>query len=164
MTKDTPRDHETRLTDDDHLALRVWMRLLTCASLVETQVRQRLRSQFDTTLPRFGLMAQLERYPDGLRMGELSRRMMVTGGNVTTITDQLVNEGLVIRDDNPGDRRAYMVKLTEKGRAVFDNMAKAHESWVIDMFGQLGDNDKQRLYGLLDALKASVRTQTGSTD
>ena len=105
-------DLEARAHSEHPEALRLWLRLLTCTQLVEKQVRTALREQFDTTLPRFDLMAQLERTPDGLRMNELSRRMMVTGGNVTGITDQLVAEGLVERIDVAGDRRAWRVRLT----------------------------------------------------
>jgi DNA-binding MarR family transcriptional regulator len=114
-------DKEARLqgtTPAEHPeALRLWLRMLTCTQLIETRVRAALREQFDTTLPRFDLMAQLERAPEGLKMNELSRRMMVTGGNVTAITDQLVSEGLVQRCDVAGDRRAYRVQLTPAGRA-----------------------------------------------
>src|SRR5512133_4129932 len=104
-------------------ALRLWLRLLTCTQLVEKQVRTQLRERFDTTLPRFDLMAQLERAPDGLKMNEVSRRMMVTGGNVTGITDQLAAEGLVDRADVEGDRRAYRVCLTATGRTRCNEMA-----------------------------------------
>ena len=97
-------DMEARGHREHPEALRLWLRLLTCTQLIEKQVRGQLREQFDTTLPRFDLMAQLERNPDGLKMNELSRRMMVTGGNVTGITDQLVAEGLVERIDVAGDR------------------------------------------------------------
>ena len=99
----TPMDLEARGHSEHPEALRLWLRMLTCTQLIEKQVRSQLREQFDTTLPRFDLMAQLERKPDGLKMNELSRRMMVTGGNVTGITDQLVAEGLVERVD--GRRR-----------------------------------------------------------
>ncbi|MEO8859569.1 MAG: MarR family transcriptional regulator, partial [Burkholderiaceae bacterium] len=103
--------------------LRLWLRMLTCTQLVEKQVRGELRAQFDTTLPRFDLMAQLERTRDGVKMNELSRRMMVTGGNVTGITDQLAAEDLVERIAVPGDRRAYRVRLTNRGRKLFSDMA-----------------------------------------
>ena len=109
-------------------ALRLWLRLLTCTQLIEKQVRSHLRAQFDTTLPRFDLMAQLERAPDGMKMKELSRRMMVTSGNITGITDQLEAEGLVERAEVEGDRRAYLVRLTPKGRQQFNAMAQAHEA------------------------------------
>ena len=99
-------DMEAQSHSDHPQALRLWLRLLTCTQLVEKQVRNNLRGQFDTTLPRFDLMAQLQRNPDGLKMNELSRRMMVTGGNVTGITDQLVGEGWGERMDVTGDRRA----------------------------------------------------------
>lgn len=152
----TLSDHETRATEDHHQSIRLWLRLLTCTNLIEGLIRSRLRTTFDITLPRFDLMAQLERHPEGLKMGELSKRMMVTGGNVTGITDQLVQEGLVVREDNPRDRRAYIVKLTRKGREVFDEMAKEHEEWVIRFFDGLQDKDKQQLYTLLAQLKQHV--------
>jgi DNA-binding MarR family transcriptional regulator len=91
--------------------------------------------------------------PNGLRMGELSKRMMVTGGNVTGITDQLVAEGLVVREDNPQDRRAYIVKLTPDGRKVFRKMAEAHEKWIVQLFGGMAEDDRQQLYALLAKVK-----------
>ncbi|MBI4989936.1 MAG: MarR family transcriptional regulator [Rhodocyclales bacterium] len=149
-------DHETRVTDDHHQSLRLWLRMLACTNLIEAHVRSRLRVNFQTTLPRFDLMSQLERNPDGLKMGELSRRMMVTGGNVTGITDQLVSEGLVVREDNPKDRRAYIVKLTKEGRRVFRAWADEHEDWIIKLFDGLGDKEREQLYGLLAQLKQHV--------
>ena len=149
-------DHETRVTEDHHQSLRLWLRMLACTNLIEAQVRSRLRIDFQTTLPRFDLMAQLERNPDGLKMGELSKRMMVTGGNVTGITDQLVAEGLVVREDNPKDRRAYIVKLTKEGRRLFRQMAEAHERWILELYTGLGEDEKQQLYTLLAQLKEGV--------
>lgn len=148
-----PVDLETRLTDDHHQALKLWLRLLSCTNLVEAQVRNRLRKQFDTTLPRFDLLAQLERHPDGLKMSELSRRLMVSGGNVTGLTDQLEKEGLVMRTDSPEDRRAYTVKLTAAGRARFARMAAMHEQWVIELFGGLTASEKTQVHRLLAKLK-----------
>lgn len=146
-------DLETRLTDDHHQALKLWLRLLSCTNLVEAQVRNRLRKQFDTTLPRFDLLAQLERHPDGLKMSELSRRLMVSGGNVTGLTDQLEKEGLVMRTDSPQDRRAYTVKLTPAGRTRFARMAAMHEQWVIELFGGLTASEKTQVHRLLAKLK-----------
>ena len=139
-------------------ALRLWLRMLTCTQLIETQVRTQLRDQFDTTLPRFDLMAQLERAPDGLKMNELSRRMMVTGGNVTGITDQLVAESLVERTPVPGDRRAFRIKLTPKGRAQFIDMAHQHESWIVEAFGGLTEKEIATLHRLLGKVKEHTQT------
>lgn len=149
-------DHETRVTEEHHDSLRLWLRMLACTNLIEAHVRSQLRVNFQTTLPRFDLMSQLERNPDGLKMGELSRRMMVTGGNVTGITDQLVAEGLVVREDNPQDRRAYIVKLTKEGRRVFREWADEHEDWIIRLFEGLGEKDRGQLYALLARLKQHV--------
>jgi DNA-binding MarR family transcriptional regulator len=146
-------DIEARAHSEHPEALRLWLRLLTCTQLVEKQVRTLLRERFDTTLPRFDLMAQLERAPAGLKMNELSRRMMVTGGNVTGITDQLVAEGLVERIDVEGDRRAYRVRLTPKGRRLFNDMARQHESWIVGAFAGLSDKDIATLHKLLGKVK-----------
>lgn len=155
-------DMEARAHSEHPDALRLWLRLLTCTQLVEKQVRSQLRERFDTTLPRFDLMAQLERAPDGLKMNELSRRMMVTGGNVTGITDQLVAEGLVARVDVAGDRRAYRVCLTAKGRKLFDEMACQHERWIVEAFSALSEKDVATLHKLLGRVKdhARLRAET----
>ena len=141
---------------DGKRSLRLWLRMLACTNLIEAYVRSQLRLNFQTTLPRFDLMSQLERNPDGLKMGELSKRMMVTGGNVTGITDQLVAEGLVVREDNPKDRRAYIVKLTKEGRRVFREWADEHEDWIIGLFEGLGEKEREQLYALLAQLKQHV--------
>ncbi len=146
-------DRETRATVDDHRALRLWLRLLTCSQLIERHVRSRLRERFDTTLPRFDLMSQLERHPQGLKMNELSRLLMVTGGNVTGIVDQLVKEGLVERVDDAADRSAWRVKLTRAGDKAFAEMARAHEEWVIELRGGLTRTDAEALMQLLARLK-----------
>ncbi len=151
-------DMEARAHSEHPEALRLWLRLMTCTPLVETQVRSALREQFDTTLPRFDLMAQLERTPEGLRMNELSRRLMVTGGNVTGITDQLVAEGLVERVPAEGDRRALCVRLTPQGRRQFNEMARAHEAWIVEAFAALGEKDIATLYRLLGKVKDHFQT------
>ena len=154
-TRDADRgtDRETAARPDDHRALRLWLRLLTCTQLIERHIRNELRVRFATTLPRFDLMSQLERHPEGLKMNELSRRMMVTGGNVTGITDQLVAEGLVDRVDVAGDRRAYRVRLTPKGRKLFHDMAHQHESWIVEAFAGLSDKEVATLHKLLGKVK-----------
>lgn len=145
----------------NHAALRLWLRLLTCHSLVETQLRNQLRTRFETTLPRFDLMAQLERHPEGLKMRDLSRLLMVSGGNVTGVTDRLVEEGLIERRDDPRDRRAYTVCLTDKGKSQFAEMAVLHEQWVIALFDGLSDEEQGQLANLLGKLKRHLGKSSG---
>ena len=149
-------DRESIARSEDHHALRIWLRLLTCTQLIERQVRSRLRSQFDTTLPRFDLMAQLERHREGLKMNELSRLLMVTGGNVTAIVDQLEKEGLVERLDEPDDRRAFRIRLTKSGERTFIDMARAHEEWVVDLLAGLSRRDQDELLRLLARVKENA--------
>ena len=159
MSEALNADHEFRAHADQHASLRLWLRLLSCTTRVEDKVRQKLRESFDITLPRFDLMAQLERHPDGLTMGELSRRMMVTGGNITTIVDQLEREKLVVREVGVNDRRSFTVKLTQAGRDAFADMAIAHEAWVADLFEGLSVNQQTELYTLLGAMKKNLQKQ-----
>ena len=151
-------DHETRLVESDHHSLKLWLRLLTCSSLIEKKVRDELRLSFDMTLPRFDFLAQLERAPDGLTMGELSKRMMVSGGNISGIAAQLADDGLIDRCQVPNNRRTFIVTLTQKGRDEFETIAKAHERWVIEMLGRLDQDDVSQLMNLLQKVKNTVLT------
>jgi DNA-binding MarR family transcriptional regulator len=153
---DAVLDLETRAKKGDHQALRLWLRLLSCTVRIENKIRLRLRREFNTTLPRFDLMAQLERTPGGLRMNELSRQLMVSGGNVTGITDQLEREGLVVRTSCPGDRRAFTVKLTGTGMKRFREMAARHEQWIVELLGGLTREEQEFMISELWKLKAHI--------
>jgi DNA-binding MarR family transcriptional regulator len=147
-------DREFIARQDDHRALRIWLRLLTCTQLIEKRVRAGLREQFGTTLPRFDLLAQLERHPEGLKMNALSRLLMVTGGNVTAIVDQLAKEGLLERLDEPADRRAFRIRLTRAGERSFAEMARAHEEWVVELLAGLSRREHEELLKLLAKVKS----------
>jgi DNA-binding MarR family transcriptional regulator len=148
-----PIDTESRASEDDHLSVRLWLRLLACTNLIERRVSSDLREQFDTTLPRFDFLSQLERNPAGLRMSEISRRMMVTAGNITRIADGLVADGLITRKVAPGDRRASVVRLTAAGRRAFTEMARRHEDWIVEAFAGLTERERKQLHNLLAKLK-----------
>ena len=154
MSSPAPVDRESISRSGDHHALRIWLRLLTCTQLIERQVRSRLRERFSTTLPRFDLMAQLARHRAGLKMNELSRMLMVTGGNVTAIVDQLEHEGFVERLDDAADRRAFLIRLTRAGERSFAEMARAHEEWVVELLAGLSRREHDELLKLLAKLKS----------
>lgn len=149
-------DAESRVSDGDHPSVCLWLRLLTCTMMIERHVRARLRERFDITLARFDLMAQLARAPKGLRMSDISRRLMVTGGNITGLTDQLVGEGLVARRESPGDRRVYRVSLTAKGRRQFAAMVAEHDRWIVDVLTAVQGVERETLYHLLGGVKAAL--------
>ena len=153
------RDLESRVLADHHQGLKLWLRLLSCTTRVESVIRNRLRSEFGTTLPRFDLLAQLERHAEGLTMSELSRRLMVSGGNVTGITDQLEGEGLVRRTAHPSDRRSYAVRLTPAGRRLFKRMATTHEKWIVELFDGWSTEQKNQVHALLATLKQHLATR-----
>jgi len=137
--------------------LRLWLRLLSCTNLVSTAIRRRLRAEFGVTLPQFDLMAQLDREPEGLRLGELSARMMVTNGNITGLVGRLVAERLVRRNAVPGDGRGAVVLLTPAGSRLFARMARAHEDWIAELFSGVGRRRASALTEDLRTVKDSVR-------
>jgi DNA-binding MarR family transcriptional regulator len=159
-----PLDSETKVAErpaDHEAELRLWLRLLTCTTLIEGEVRRRLRDAFDVTLPRFDLMAQLDKAPNGMTLGELSQRMMVSNGNVTGLAERLVEQGLLDRRASPTDRRAQLVSLTAEGRRMFRTMARTHEDWIADIFAGLAPDDIETLMRLLAKTKDSARHAIG---
>lgn len=147
---------EARAQSTDHSAVRLWLRLLSCSTQIEQTIRGRLRERFGITLPRFDYLAQLERHPDGLRLNALSRNLMVTGGNVTLLTDQLVADGWVERVTDPSDRRSTLVWLTPRGRREFLRMAAEHEQWLVELFDGFDGAHRDLLYEQLGRLRAHL--------
>src|SRR5262249_143926 len=147
-----------------HDDLRLWLRLFTCTTLIEGEVRRRLRESFDVTLPRFDLMAQLDRFPQGMTLGELSSRMMVSNGNVTGLVQRLVAARVLTRKPAPNDRRVQIVRLTAGGRRTFRAMARAHEGWISEIFTDLRPAEVSTLMGLLAKAKRSAVRAVASGD
>ena len=140
----------------DHASLKLWLRLLACTTQVETEIRRRLRRRFGISLARFDYMSQLYRHRAGLKMKALSRCLMVTGGNVTGLTDELERDELVVREQDPADRRSSLVRLTPKGRRAFEAMAKEHEIWILELLGSLDADAVQQLYHALGKLRVQM--------
>jgi DNA-binding MarR family transcriptional regulator len=153
-------DSETKaveLPEDHGDELRLWLRLLTCTTLIEGAVRGRLRERFDVTLPRFDLMAQLDRAPDGMTLSDVSKRMMVSNGNVTGLVERLVESGHLDRRTSLSDRRVQVIRLTKTGRAEFRKMAAEHQTWISDIFSDLTPKDVRDLMRLLAKTKGSAQ-------
>ena len=151
------QDPEASLPQDGHETLRLWLRLFTATTMVERVVDSALKKEFGSSLPRFDLLAQLHRAPDGLRMGELSERILVTNGNVTWLVAALEREGFVKRRPDAADRRATVVRLTATGKRHFETMARAHEALITDLFAELSPTERRALHGALGVLKARFR-------
>ena len=139
---------------DSKARLRLWIRLLRASRLIEGVARERLKTQFHATLPRFDVMAALYRKPDGMLMSEISRFLMVSNGNVTGIVDRLVADGFVARAKRNGDRRTSFISLTRKGRATFSDMATAHESWVDELLGGVSARDAEQMSAKLKSFRS----------
>lgn len=146
---------------DDAAAVRFWLRLFTTTTLVERRLGAAFKRTFGSSLPRFDLLAQLDRVPEGLRMTELSERLLVTGGNVTWLVGQLVREGLVERRRAEADGRVVVVTLTPQGRRQFHEMARAHARWIAELTAGLSVADRERVSASLAELKAHILTLEG---
>jgi DNA-binding MarR family transcriptional regulator len=160
---DSAIGHEGRAASTNHAAVKTWLRLLSCTTQIETEIRRRLRLHFDMTLPRFDYLAQLHRFrdeqPGGLRMNALSRYLMVTGGNVTSLTDELEKSGYVTRQVDPDDRRSFRIALTARGKRAFERVAEEHERWVIELLSGLDLDEGDQLHALLGHLRLSLTRQ-----
>jgi DNA-binding MarR family transcriptional regulator len=144
--------------------LRLWLRMLSITKMISQEIRRRLRVEFQATLPQFDLMSQLYRERDGLRLGELSRRTMVTNGNITGLADRLEADGLIIRENLDGDRRVTVAKLTKQGRETFAGMAKAHEGWLRELMGDVDDDTLAAVLNQLATVKRSASRRLVETD
>lgn len=153
-----PRAFAEKLGGAPHskASLRLWLRLLSCSMIIERRVRARLEEEFQSTLPRFDVLAALEREPDGLTMSQLSTALLVSNGNITGIVNRLIEELLVVRTAESEDRRVATVRLTRKGREAFQRMAAKHEEWVDKMFAGLNDAQMEQLMKLLAAVRHSI--------
>jgi DNA-binding MarR family transcriptional regulator len=145
-------------------ALRLWLRLLPCVSMVEGVLRTRFREQFSFTLPQFDVLAELDRAGQPQTMSEISRKLLVTSGNVTGLIDRLERGGYVVRRPSPSDRRVQYVELSEKGRQEFAAMAKAHEQWLAELFADFPEEDVAQLSELLGRAKSQLRTRVHSEE
>ena len=149
-------DEAPAATQRGHLEIRLWLRLLGCSVKMERLLSQRLRKEFRTSMPRFDVLAQLERFPDGLTMSELSRRLLVSNGAITGLVDKLMKAGMVIRRGDPSDRRSVIVRLTPKGRESFLRMARRHEEWVVSILGELSVEAQSELLQNLTLLHRNL--------
>ena len=148
---------KTQKHDRSKQSLRLWLRLLSCTSMIEMRVRSRLRTDFNITLPQFDVLAELDRAGKAQTMSELSRELMVSNGNVTGVVDRLERLDYVRRVASSTDRRVLYIELTETGQKAFSQMARQHESWINEMLSEMGNNDLLALTDLLNEAKQSVK-------
>ncbi len=146
------------MRQEDRDAVRLWLRLLSCTNVIEGRLRTRLRERFGTTLPQFDVLAQLEA-AGTLTMSELSRRLMVSNGNLTGLTGRLAREGLLTRTASSTDRRAQLVRLTPAGRRALRTMAVQHHGWVRSMLGGLTPQQRGSLHAMLGRLHDTLERQ-----
>jgi DNA-binding MarR family transcriptional regulator len=142
----------------DKDGLRLWLRIVACTQMVEQEIRVMLREQFAMTLPRFELLAALDRVPDGLNMGELSRWLMVTKGNITGIAERLSEDGFIKRQPTPTDRRSFVVTLTPRGRKLFKEMETEYERLLDQVFAEVSIDDFDSFTGVLAKVKEVIDT------
>jgi len=139
----------------DRSNVRVWLRMLSCTMAVEKEIQRRFAAR-GTTLPRFDVLATLDRNKDGMTMGALSEALLVSNGNVTGLVKKLVAEGLVEIRKLPEDRRSSIVKLTAEGHHQFLRLARAHNDWIDQLLSGLNYTQRERLYVALGVLKMSI--------
>ena len=154
MSEAIPDKHGGSLAG--RMDVRLWLRLLSCSTVIEKRLRRRFADRFDTTLPRFDVLAALDRHREGMTMGELSRALLVSNGNVTALVRQLQSQDHVTIETAPGDRRSQIVTLTRAGIAHFAELAAAHHHWIGAMLAGIDGDQQKALFALLGVMKTSV--------
>jgi len=149
-----------RRDSESKARLRLWIRLLRVTRLVEGETRERFKTEFNVTLPRFDVMAALYRNPDGMLMSEISRFLLVSNGNVTGIVDRLVSDNFVVRSQRNGDRRTSFVRLTAAGRAAFAKMSAAHEGWIDQLFGGVTAREAEQISAKMRSFRSDWESET----
>ena len=149
---------------DGKQELRVWLRMLSTTKLISQEIRRRLRAEFGATLPQFDLLAQLDREPEGLRLGEISKRTMVTNGNITGLVERLEADGLLYRETPGDDRRVTVARLTDEGRRAFAEMAAVHETWLREMMADVDHGTFSVLARNIDQIQLSVRNHLSEAE
>jgi DNA-binding MarR family transcriptional regulator len=139
----------------DRSSVRLWLRLLSCTMTIEKDVQRRL-ADLGATLPRFDILAALDRHPQGMTMGALSRSLLVSNGNVTQLVQKLARDALVRIAPSPADRRASIVRLTTKGRSEFAGLAAAHHDWIDRLVAGMDGEARETLYHALGDLKRAI--------
>lgn len=164
--EDTDARAEIRVGDvqDYRAEVRVWLRLLACTTLISGELRRRFRENFDITIPRFEILAQLDRQPGGLVLGELSRRLLVSPANLTPIIERLIKDGFITRSASSLDRRIQIVCLTVEGQRKFRRMAKKHGGWLTELFSDLPREDLEQLNTMLTRLKSAVSDEIANAE
>jgi DNA-binding MarR family transcriptional regulator len=150
---------DARRDTDSKARLRLWVRLLRATRMIEAETRERLKAQFNLTMPRFDVMAALYRKPGGMLMSEISRFLLVSNGNVTGIVERLAADGLVVRAQRDGDRRTSFVRLTAKGRAAFAEMSAAHEAWIDQLLGGIAVREAELLSAKLNSFRSDWESE-----
>lgn len=141
---------------DDRGSVRLWLRLLTCTTVIEKRLKRGFADQYDITLPRFDVMAALDRHPEGMTMSQLSQALLVSNGNVTGVVQVLVRDRYVSLTPSPTDGRSSVARLTQLGRECFAGLAEAHHEWIDAMLGGLSRDERGQLHQLLGVLKDSL--------
>ena len=151
--------HDSALADRS--SIRLWLRLLSCTTVMEKRIRRRFADRYEATLPRFDVLAALDRAPEGMTMGALSRALLVSSGNVTGVVQALLRDDHVAMTTSPTDGRASIVRLTPSGQAYFVELSEAHHEWVDAMLAGMSRPDREALYQLLGVLKSSLAADSG---
>lgn len=170
VSSTAPGDSSSLMDADAHgpvdhkQELRIWLRLFASTTLIENEIRSRLREQFAFTLPRFDLLAQLDRAHDGLSLGEISRRLMVSAANITAIVEKLVEDGYITRSQSQLDRRTQIIRMTHAGRSAFRTMATAHSEWITEFLSDFSPDGLGQLNAVLTELKHKVQKRLSKDD
>jgi DNA-binding MarR family transcriptional regulator len=128
----------------DH-RMRAWLAMVGCFTSVERSLRRHFNHVFRSSLPRYDVLMALVHFPDGLTMGQLASKLMVSKGNMTGVVRRLQQNNCVRQASSRHDRRVRVVTLTSKGRTLWEQMHGEYRSVIEDVLSQLSKTESRLL-------------------
>lgn len=139
------------------IALQLWVKLARAASTMGKMSAENIKG-FGLTEPQFAVIECLG-HLGPLSHTELSRKMLVTGGNITCVIDNLQKENLVERIQDKKDRRVSSVKLTAKGKKLFREKFVEHAKFIATISSVLSEQEQRQLSSLLKKFGLGLKQQ-----
>ncbi|GKQ49696.1 MarR family winged helix-turn-helix transcriptional regulator [Bradyrhizobium sp. Ce-3] len=135
---------------------RLWLQLLSLHGELFASLNSMLSSEFGLSLAKFDVLAQLDRYRDGLALGQLSQNLKVSGGNVSGLVQRLLADDLISKQMSSEDRRSFIVRLTPKGEALFRKAADVHKRQLSERLENIPAQELETALSVLRSLSSKL--------
>ena len=129
-------------------SIRAWMDIFMQRSM---RGWWRFAKSTGLSMPQFSMMMQMY-HRGACGMSQVSERFEITPAAASQLVDKLVQSGFIMRREDPNDRRAKLLDLTDQGRALIEEGIEERYRWVEELSGKLTADERAQISGALDIL------------